>query len=96
MPREYQTIASENGFDIVDDRTGEIVGFETDEDMADFIASEMFCDDEAMIRHEQTPTVSRVGVCYRCHGTKQIREIQQRDGERIDHYSPCKYCSEQQ
>ena len=53
MTREYTTVETEGGFDIVDVRTGEITGFDVDEDMADFIAGEMFCDDEMMIRHEE-------------------------------------------
>lgn len=85
MPREYQVVESEDGFDVVDDRTGEIAYTDPDYDMAYFMAGEMFCDDEAMISHEK-------GICYRCHGTKQIREIQQRDGVQTDHYSPCTFC----
>lgn len=92
MPREYKIVESEDGFDVVDDRTGEIAYSDTDYDMAYFMAGEMFCDDEVMIAHEQTPTVVKKGVCYRCHGTRQIREIQQRDGAQIAHYSPCSYC----
>lgn len=86
MVREYTTTANEDGaYDIVDVRTGEVVGSDPDEDMADFRAGEMFCDDEVMISFERD-------VCYVCHGTGTLRELQQKDGEVIPHYSPCPRC----
>ena len=53
MPREYQVVESEDGFDVVDNRTGEIAYTDPDCDNAYFMAGEMFCDDEAMIAHEE-------------------------------------------
>ena len=52
MPREYQVVESEDGFDVVDDRTGEIAMTTDDFDEAYHAAGEMFCDDELMIAHE--------------------------------------------
>lgn len=53
MPREYRVAESEDGFDVVDIRTGEIEAIYEDADTADFMAQEMFCDDEVMIAHEE-------------------------------------------
>lgn len=53
MPREYVVKESPEGFDVVDDRTGEIAMTTEDFDEAYFVAGEMFCDDELMIAHER-------------------------------------------
>ncbi len=53
MPREYVVVESEDGFDVVDNHTGEIAYTDPDYDDAYFMAGEMFCDDEVMIAHER-------------------------------------------
>lgn len=53
MIRSYK-VAEDNGvFEIVNDNTGEIIGSYDDEEIAQFLADESYCDDEAMIRHEE-------------------------------------------
>ena len=67
MPREYAVVESPEGFDVVDDRTGEIAMTTEDFDEAYFVAGEMFCDDELMIAHENaTQTESRQRAIWRC------------------------------
>lgn len=53
MIREYRAVQSGDRWDVVNIRTGEIYNSYHDEDTAEFMAEEAFCDDEVMIRHEE-------------------------------------------
>lgn len=53
MIRSY-TVEEDNGvFEVVNENTGEIIGCHEDEETAQFMADESYCDDEVMIRHEE-------------------------------------------